>query len=212
MPDSQSLCERSWFLGAEGVYNVSTSICACPDGYSGNDDWSAFNSCHVNESIAEKLKLAVFISSSAQVVLTVCCLIWVVNKWEFSGTAFSSPSLRKLSKTSVKNKRSSSKVSTSKISTGVQNTPRADYEGPGDVEELPDLEDLSDDENADRFSKFNFFRKPRNDGDMSAIREITVKREWRRKKGAIFALSFALVYGLVLASYVGLQYFGNNPW
>jgi len=45
----QSACEKSWALGTAGQCNVATGECVCPDGFSGRDDWAAFNDCRINE-------------------------------------------------------------------------------------------------------------------------------------------------------------------
>lgn len=48
-------CEQKLGLGVKGECNVETQSCDCPLGYSGNDEFALFTSCHVNDTLFKGL-------------------------------------------------------------------------------------------------------------------------------------------------------------
>jgi len=64
------ICEKELLLGATGVCNLSTGVCECPDGFSGKDDFAAFNACFVNKNLQRSMWIA---------ALSFACLAGVVN-------------------------------------------------------------------------------------------------------------------------------------
>jgi len=46
----KSECESMFEIGARGICNNETGLCVCPEGFSGQDDWSLTNDCRTNEN------------------------------------------------------------------------------------------------------------------------------------------------------------------
>ncbi|GBG28661.1 Hypothetical Protein FCC1311_048822 [Hondaea fermentalgiana] len=105
---AESLCEESMPFGAAGVCNVTTGICACPEGYSGKDDWMLFNDCRVNED----LQLAVWVIAVFIAVITFCTstfgIIYLLCHWNIADKQ-----LRRLSSMHPKLQKANSKTSLS---------------------------------------------------------------------------------------------------
>eukprot|EP00511_Aplanochytrium_stocchinoi_P009415 CAMPEP_0204866484 /NCGR_PEP_ID=MMETSP1348-20121228/17770_1 /ASSEMBLY_ACC=CAM_ASM_000700 /TAXON_ID=215587 /ORGANISM="Aplanochytrium stocchinoi, Strain GSBS06" /LENGTH=407 /DNA_ID=CAMNT_0052018399 /DNA_START=132 /DNA_END=1352 /DNA_ORIENTATION=- len=124
---SRADCEKEWKFGSAGSWNETTETCNCPDGFSGRDDWKEFASCHVDENLADILRMTATASSAFLVALAGYAFIREAVKWDFARVPSPNVSRRfskKINKnSSVDNGKKSKETSLKNLNSAATNSP-----------------------------------------------------------------------------------------
>jgi hypothetical protein len=76
-------CETARWFGVAGVCNNATGRCDCPEGYSGEDDWGYYASCHV-PVVKQRIIWTVHLGLHAALTLVaVAGMLWLAYHWNF---------------------------------------------------------------------------------------------------------------------------------
>lgn len=77
-------CEFDLFIGSRGVCNFTLGVCICPSGFSGRDDWSLFNSCHVSDKVSNEFHIVALTLCLVDAVLILFSLFYFSSKVGFT--------------------------------------------------------------------------------------------------------------------------------
>ena len=76
----QTCEENDWILGATGICNNNTSLCECPEGFTGRTPYIVYNDCHVNIAVFEVCCAVAMLACLLGFFCTLYYLFVVVSK------------------------------------------------------------------------------------------------------------------------------------